>query len=94
MPNAGLNGLFGPLLFTFILAYFVSKMFTEIFAMTIETILCCYIADEEMFPAEKRYADGSLKSAMQKAAQSSASNKVVPEADEQNLTDLKKEELL
>ena len=28
--------------------------------MTIETILCCFVADEEMFPPEKRFADGGL----------------------------------
>lgn len=80
MPNAGLNGLFGPLIFTFILAYFVSGMFSEIFGMTIETLLCCYIADEEMFPAEDRFADGPLKNAMQKTQGQAADGgvKVVP----------------
>ena len=44
-------------------------MFTEIFGMAIETILCCFIADEEMFPVEKRFAEGALKSALQKHAE-------------------------
>jgi len=49
---------------TAILAYFVASMFCEIFGMAIETILLCYIADEEMFPPEKRFADGALKTAI------------------------------
>ena len=28
--------------------------------MTIETILCCFVADEEMFSPDKRFADGGL----------------------------------
>lgn len=35
-------------------------MFLEIFGMGIETILCCYIADEEMFKVEDRFAEGDL----------------------------------
>ena len=44
-------------------------MFTEIFGMCIETILICFIADEEMFAPEQRFADGGLKTTMQKTAQ-------------------------
>jgi hypothetical protein len=66
------------ILFVFILSWFISSMFSEIFGMTIETILCCYIADEEMFEPEKRFADGDLKSSLQKTAQAAADNKVVP----------------
>mmetsp|Transcript_31320 Transcript_31320/g.31860 ORF Transcript_31320/g.31860 Transcript_31320/m.31860 type:complete len:671 (+) Transcript_31320:136-2148(+) len=65
LPEASTNGLVVPLLVTFTLSYFVASMFAEIFGMAIETILCCYIADEEMFPPEKRFADGDLKSAIQ-----------------------------
>lgn len=51
--------------------------------MGIQTILLCYIADEEMFPPEKRFADGSLQSAISKTAQaanssSTSSSKVIP----------------
>lgn len=76
IPSAELNGLVSPLVFTFILAYFVSVMFSEIFGMAIETILCCFIADEEMFPPEKRFAEGGLQTAISKTAQAAASNKV------------------
>lgn len=78
VPSSQLNGMIAPLLFTFILAYFVSKMFSEIFGMAIETILCCFIADEEMFPPEKRFADGGLQTTISKTAQAAASNKVEP----------------
>ena len=62
--NIQMNSILSPLVVTFILSYFVSSMFTEIFAMAIETILCCFIADEEMFPPEQRFADGGLKTAI------------------------------
>lgn len=64
------TGIVGPLILVALLSFFIACMFTEIFGMAIETILCCYIADEEMFPPEKRYADGPLRSAIQKTASS------------------------
>lgn len=79
-----MSGVISPLIFTGILAYFTSAMFCEIFGMGIQTILLCFIADEEMFPPEKRFADGSLQSAVARTAQSasgntsSTSSKVVP----------------
>ena len=78
IPSNELSGFIAPLILVFLLAYIVSGMFSEIFGMSIETILCCYIADEEMFPPEKRFADGGLKSAMQRTAQAGGANKVVP----------------
>lgn len=78
VPSSQLNGIIGPLAFTFILSYFVACMFSELFGMGIETILMCYIADEEMFPPEKRFADGPLKNAIQQTSQSAAATKVVP----------------
>jgi hypothetical protein len=77
-PNSTVSGIVAPLVFTFLLAYFVSGMFSEVFSMGIETVLCCYIADEEMFPLEQRFADGSLKSALQEAAKTAAKNQVTP----------------
>jgi choline transporter-like protein 2/4/5 len=71
------NGIILPMLLVFILSYFVSCMFQEIFGMSIETILLCFIADEQMYPIEKRFADGSLQDAITKTAQqASASAKV------------------
>lgn len=45
--------------------------------MGIETILLCYIADEEMFPPEKRFAEGALQSALTSAQKQAASSKVL-----------------
>lgn len=53
-------------------------MFAEIFGMSIETILCCYIADEEMFAPENRHADGALKTTMHTTAKSASDMKIVP----------------
>ena len=60
-----MDGISMPLLFVFILSYFIGMMFNDIYAMGIQTILLCYIADEEMFsnPFE-RFAPGSLKATM------------------------------
>lgn len=45
--------------------------------MGIEAILLCYIADEEMFPPEKRFAEGALQSALSSAQKQAASSKVL-----------------
>ena len=76
--NEKINGFIGPLILVFIVAYFISCMFTEIFGMCIDTMMLCYIADEEMFPPEKRFADGALKSSLQKTQQAAVATKVVP----------------
>ncbi len=76
------NGFILPMLFVFVLSYFVSSMFTEIFGMGIETILMCFIADEEMFEPEKRFAEGGLRSTMQITAQQAAAAKIAPEVTE------------
>ena len=70
------NGIIMPMLLVFVLAYFVACMFNELFGMAIETILLCYIADEEMFPLPDRFADGPLQDAVTKTAQNAASAKV------------------
>lgn len=59
-----MNSIMTPLIITFILSYFVASMFNEIFAMAIETVLCCYIADEEMFTVDNRFAENELKFVM------------------------------
>ena len=51
IPGNTINFILAPLALVWLLSYFVSCMFSEIFGMSIETILCCFIADEEMFPA-------------------------------------------
>jgi choline transporter-like protein 2/4/5 len=49
-----INGIISPLVLVAIMAYFVTCMFTEIFSMGIDTLLICFIADEEMFPPAER----------------------------------------
>lgn len=55
-----LHSTAGPTVFIFLLSYWVSDFFMDIFDMTISTVLQCFIADEEMF-AENSYAEGDLK---------------------------------
>lgn len=77
-PSLGnnINGIIAPIVTVFLLAYFVSCMFNELFGMAIETILLCYVADEEMFKPADRYADGPLQEAVSKTAAGAASAKV------------------
>lgn len=79
--NNDVNGIIAPLVFCFLLAYFISKMFSELFGMGIETILFCFIADEEMFAVENRFASGELMTTIQKTAQAAASKKVHAEEE-------------
>lgn len=66
--SSEINGIISPMVLTFILSYFVACMFVELFGMCIETILLCYIADEEMFEPAKRFADGDLHESIQDTA--------------------------
>jgi len=43
-----LHGLYAPCIVVYLLAYFVTLMFVEVFGMAISTCLMCFIADEEM----------------------------------------------
>lgn len=78
-PNAAVSGLVAPLVLCFLLAYWISTMFLEIFGMGIETLLFCFIADEEMFEPKDRFATGELMTTIQKTQQAAAAAKVVPE---------------
>jgi len=70
------NGLVLPLIFVFILSYFIGCMYSEIFGMSIETILCCFIADEEMFPADGglRFAEKGLATTLANTQKEHAKN--------------------
>ncbi|KAM3571813.1 hypothetical protein VYU27_006151 [Nannochloropsis oceanica] len=46
----------GPTILVVILAWFTADMFCQIFSMTVSTLLQAFIADEEMFGPEERYA--------------------------------------
>mmetsp|Transcript_23549 Transcript_23549/g.51009 ORF Transcript_23549/g.51009 Transcript_23549/m.51009 type:complete len:660 (-) Transcript_23549:216-2195(-) len=56
-----LYSIIGPLFFIACIAWFIAGMFMSVYDMGIATILQCFVADEEMFTAEERYAEGSLK---------------------------------
>lgn len=51
----------GPIVMIFIISYFVADMFMDVFDISILCVLHCFIADEEMFGGQARYADGNLK---------------------------------
>ena len=74
--SSNVNGLVGPLVVVFVLSFFIANIFVEVFSMAISTILVCYCADEEMFPPEQRFADGSLRGAIKKTAQGATNAKV------------------
>lgn len=56
-----LYSIVGPLVFVFLISYFVSDMFLDVFDMGITTVLQCFIADEEMFDGDQCYAEGDLQ---------------------------------
>jgi len=74
-----ISGLVAPLVLCFLMSYWIACMFLEIFGMGIETILFCFIADEEMFKLEERFASGELMTTIQQTAQQAASLKIVPD---------------
>jgi len=55
------HSLYIPVFFVFIISYFVADIFMDLFDMSTSTILQCFIADEEMFPAGQRYMDGNTR---------------------------------
>jgi hypothetical protein len=50
----------GPTILVVILAWFTADMFCEIFSMAVSALLQAFIADEEMFGPEDRYACAEL----------------------------------
>lgn len=83
------SGIIGPLIFVSIIAYFISSMFSEVFEMGIETILFCFIADEEMFKPEDRFAESSLSSTIRKTnAGASKQIRVIPTNNDDDADDV------
>ena len=80
-----LNGIISPLVFVFILSYFVSSMFSEIFGMGIQCLLFCYIADEEMFEPGKRYADDGLNEMISKTKEMKQEMKIAEKSERQSI---------
>lgn len=65
-----LISLLGPTILIIIIAYFVASMFFNIFGMACETILHCFVADEEMFgDGADSYAENDLKDWIDKHAE-------------------------
>lgn len=56
-----LISIVGPTIMTGVLAYFTGKMVVAVYGMAITTILQCFVADEEIFPAGQQCADQELK---------------------------------
>jgi len=56
-----LYSIIGPLFFIAAISWFIAGMFMSVYDMGIATILQCFVADEEMFSADERYAEGSLR---------------------------------
>jgi len=56
-----LDSVLVPVIFIMIIAYFVASLFFSIFSMAVDTILECFVADEEMFNGDDCYAEKDLK---------------------------------
>lgn len=66
--SSEMNGIVLPLICVYVLAFMIAVMFNEIYAMGIQTIILCFIADEEMFenPVD-RFVPGTLKNTLTSA---------------------------
>jgi Plasma-membrane choline transporter len=71
-----LHSFAGPVVVIFVISYFVGGMFLDVFDMSILTILHCFVADEEMFDGQARYADGSLKNWIDERGTADAERKI------------------
>jgi len=76
-----LNGLWCPILLILLMAYVTAEMFNEVFGMAIWTILQCFVADEEMFEPDQRFAEGDLAQTVSKTQKEASSAAIVPEMD-------------
>ena len=77
-----LNGIVVPLVLTALLSLFTVTLFNEVFGMAISTILQCFVADEEMFKPEERFAQGSLSATISKVNEKAAASKKVAPSEE------------
>mmetsp|Transcript_23063 Transcript_23063/g.47812 ORF Transcript_23063/g.47812 Transcript_23063/m.47812 type:complete len:770 (+) Transcript_23063:37-2346(+) len=73
-----LNGMWFPILLIILFAYVTAEMFNEVFGMAIWTILQCFVADEEMFPVEERFAEGDLAQTVSKTQKEASKDMVTP----------------
>lgn len=56
-----LHSPWGPIVFIGLIGFFVGGMFMNVFKMGINTVLHCFVADEEMFDEDEMYAEGKLR---------------------------------
>lgn len=56
------HSVIGPLILIVIISWIIAGMFMSVYDMGIATILQCFVADEEMFSPDEMFAEGSLKS--------------------------------
>ncbi len=68
-----LHSLAGPTVIICLLGWFASGMFMSVLDMAIVTILQCFVADEEMFEEQLRYAGSNLKKCIHIGAAGGAS---------------------
>ena len=61
-----LHFLWWPVLLTCFVSYFTAEMFNEVFGMAISTILQCFVADEELYEPNDRFASGDLGAMIKK----------------------------
>ena len=73
-----LNYIWLPVLFVMFISFFTADMFNEVFGMAISTILQCFVADEEMFKPEDRFAEGDLAATIKKTNEGANKGKIVP----------------
>ena len=59
--NNELFSVAGPVAAIFLISYWVSDFFMDVFDMGITTVLHCLVADEEMFDGDQVYAEKSLQ---------------------------------
>ena len=61
-----LHFLWWPTLLVCFISYFTAEMFNEVFGMAISTILQCFVADEELYEPNDRFASGDLGAMIKK----------------------------
>ena len=59
--NDELFSVGGPVTVIYLISYWVSDFFMDVFDMGISTVLHCFIADEEMFSGDECFAENRLK---------------------------------
>jgi len=55
-PIASVNSFYGPVFMVMCLAYFIADMFMNVYAMAMDVMMQCFVADKEMFGKGKKGA--------------------------------------